>query len=141
MTERQILLVKHSWSYVIVHSEEAGREFYARLFEVAPQVRSMFPNDIRSQAKKLMDMVTLMVVKLQKMDVLLEEVRLLAKRHVKYGAYSEHYAVVGECLIWTLRNGLGEKWNAEMEDAWLTLYSKISEAMMEQHHLAEKEKR
>jgi hypothetical protein len=42
MTERQILLVKNSWSYVIVNSDEAGQLFYKRLFEVAPEVKPMF---------------------------------------------------------------------------------------------------
>ena len=130
MTERQILLVKNSWSYVIVNSEAAGELFYSRLFEVAPAVRPMFKGDTKEQARKLMNMVTLIVSKLQKLDDIMAEIKGLAQRHGKYGAQPAHYKVVGECLVWTLRQGLGDKWNKETEDAWITVYSILADAMI-----------
>jgi len=130
MTERQILLVKNSWSYVVVNSEEAGLLFYKRLFEVAPSVEHMFTKDKKEQARKLMSMVTLIVTKLQKLDDVMNEIKNLAGRHGKYGARPEHYKVVGECLIWTLKQGLGDKWNKETEDAWIAVYRILADAMI-----------
>ena len=130
MTERQILLVKNSWSYVVVNSEEAGLLFYKRLFEVAPSVEHMFTTDKKEQARKLMNMVTLVVTKLQKLDDILNEVKNLAQRHGKYGAQPAHYKVVGECLLWTLAKGLGERWNKETEEAWIAAYTILSDAMI-----------
>lgn len=116
---------------MIVNAEEAGQLFYSRLFEVAPGVRHLFKGDTKEQAKKLMNMVTLIVTKLQKLDEIMSEVKSLAQRHSKYGAEPAHYAVVGECLIWTLQQGLGNKWNKETEDAWLAVYTILSKAMIE----------
>ena len=130
MTERQILLVKNSWSYLVANSEEAGQLFYTRLFEVAPDLKHMFTTDPKEQARKLMSMVTLIVTKLQKLDDIIQEIRNLAQRHGKYGAKPEHYAVVGECLLWTLEQGLGEKWNSETAEAWTSVYGVLSEAMI-----------
>lgn len=130
MTEQQILLVKNSWSYVVVQSEEAGQLFYQRLFEVAPAVRPLFKGDSKEQARKLMNMVTLIVAKLQKLDDIMNEIKLLAQRHNQYGAEPAHYLVVGECLLWTLEKGLGDKWNAETRQAWVTVYSTLSGAMI-----------
>jgi hemoglobin-like flavoprotein len=130
MTEQQILLVKNSWSYVVVQSEEAGQLFYQRLFEVAPAVRHLFKGDSKEQARKLMNMVTLIVTKLEKMDDIMNEIKLLAQRHAHYGAEPAHYLVVGECLLWTLEKGLGEKWNSETRQAWVTVYSTLSGAMI-----------
>ncbi len=131
MTERQILLVKNSWSFVITNAETAGELFYARLFEVAPSVRHMFKGDTKEQAKKLMNMVTLIVTKLQKLDEIIGEVKSLAQRHGKYGAQPAHYTVVGECLIWTLKQGLAEKWTDETEEAWVVVYGILANAMIE----------
>ena len=131
MTERQILLVKNSWSYVVINSEEAGELFYSRLFEVAPAVRSMFKHDQKEQARKLMNMVTLIVTKLQKLDDIMNGIKLLAQRHGKYGVQPGHYKVVGECLLWTLEQGLGDKWNKELQEAWTTVYIILSSAMIE----------
>jgi hemoglobin-like flavoprotein len=130
MTERQILLVKNSWSYVVINAQEAGELFYSRLFEEAPALRSMFKHDQKEQARKLMNMVTLIVTKLQKLDDIMNEVKLLAQRHGKYGAQAAHYKVVGECLLWTLEQGLGDKWNPELQEAWTNVYVTLSSAMI-----------
>jgi nitric oxide dioxygenase len=130
MTERQILLVKNSWSYVIVNADEAGQLFYNRLFEVAPEVKPMFKGDIKEQSRKLMNMVTYIVTKLQKLDEIMGEVRSLAQRHGKYGVKPHYYQIVGSTLLWTLKEGLGDKWNTETEQAWTTVYSALADAMI-----------
>ena len=130
MTERQILLVKKSWSYIIANGEEAGETFYQRLFEVAPQLRPMFKTAIPEQSRKLISMVTLIVSKLHKLEIVIEEIKYLAKRHTSYGAKPLHYKIVGECLLWTLEKGLGEKWNDESAMAWKEAYTILSEAMI-----------
>lgn len=131
MTERQIQLVKESWNDVIINADAAGNLFYQRLFEVAPSVRHMFQGDMRTQSKKLMNMITLVVTKLNRLETLLDEIKHLAKRHDQYGARPEHYKVVGEVLIWTLSTGLSEKWNKETEEAWLTAYTILASAMIQ----------
>ena len=130
MTERQILLVKNSWSYVIVNADEAGQLFYKRLFEVAPEVKPLFKSDIKEQARKLMNMVTYIVTKLQKLNEIVDEVKSLAQRHGKYGVKPHYYQVVGSSLIWTLKEGLGDKWNVETEQAWTAVYTTLADAMI-----------
>jgi hemoglobin-like flavoprotein len=131
MTTRQIQLVKESWGYVIVKSQEAGTLFYSRLFEVAPEVKHLFKSDMKEQTRKLMSMVTLVVSKLEKLDVVINEVKALGSRHNKYGASKEHYSAVGQSLIWMLSKGLNDRWNKETEDAWLSAYTVLSEAMIQ----------
>jgi hemoglobin-like flavoprotein len=131
MTPRQVQLVKESWGYVIVKSQEAGQLFYSRLFETAPPLRHLFKGDIKEQSRKLMSMVTLVVSKLEKLDTVINEVKALGARHNKYGTKREHYTTVGDCLIWTLSQGLSDRWNKETEEAWVRAYSVLSEAMIQ----------
>jgi len=138
MTPKQIQLVKESWGYVIVKSNEAGQLFYSRLFEVAPPLQHLFKGDIKEQARKLMSMVTLVVSKLEKLDTVISEVRALGARHNKYGTKHEHYTAVGQSLIWTLSQGLGERWNKETEEAWTQAYSVLSNAMIQAQQEAPK---
>jgi hemoglobin-like flavoprotein len=130
MNAQQIQLVRESWGYVIVKSDEAGQLFYSRLFEVAPGVRHMFKGDIKEQSRKLMNMVTLIVSKLDKLDTIIDDIKSLASRHNNYGAKKEHYAVVGQCLIWTLKTGLGTRWTKQTEEAWLAVYEVLADAMI-----------
>lgn len=136
MNSNQIQLVKESWGFVIVKSDEAGELFYSRLFEVAPGVRHLFKGDVKEQSRKLMSMVTLVVSKLDKLDTIITDIKNLAVRHNKYGAKAEHYAVVGECLIWTLKAGLAERWTKQMEEAWLAVYTVLANAMVENQRVA-----
>jgi len=130
VTENQILLVKSSWSFIVMNPVAAGQLFYERLFEVAPGVRHLFKGDIKHQARKLINMVTLVVTKIDKLDDIIEEVKLLGQRHNRYGAEPAHYQVVGECLLWTLEKGLGDKWNEETRDAWTKIYGILADAMI-----------
>lgn len=131
MTETQIQLVRNTWSYVIVNADEAGELFYNRLFQVAPAVRPMFQGNQKEQARKLMNMVTLIVAKLDKLGDIMHEVKGLARRHNRYGAKPEHYDVVGDCLLWTLEKGLGDRWTTEVKTAWTAVYTLLANAMIE----------
>ena len=130
MTTKQIELVKKSWNQVLPIADEAGELFYTFLFEAAPGVRHLFKSDVKDQSRKLMGMIAMVVSKLDKLDTILEDIKGLAKRHDKYGAQPAHYAVVGETLIKTLKTGLGDKWNAETEEAWIAAYTILSGAMI-----------
>ena len=131
MTPKQIELVKESWGNVMPIADAAGQLFYNRLFQVAPGVRHLFKSDPKDQARKLMSMITMVVSKLDSLDTIIEDIKNLAKRHDKYGAKKEDYAVVGECLLWTLEQGLGDKWNKETADAWVAAYTILSGAMIQ----------
>jgi hemoglobin-like flavoprotein len=54
----------------------------------------------------------------------------LAKRHVGYGVRPEHYAVVGEALLWTLARGLDGQWTPEIAAAWTAAYGTLSGYMI-----------
>ena len=130
ITERQIVLVKSTWNYVILRSQEAGETFYQRLFEIAPHLKPMFKGNTKEQARKLMSMVTLIVTKLEKLDDIMQEIKYLAIRHVKYQVEEKHYDLVGQSLLWTLENGLKDKWTNEVAEAWTKVYTILSNAMI-----------
>lgn len=111
-------------------AEAAGLLFYKKLFEAAPSVRHMFKPDINPQANKLIQVLGYVVSKLNKMDELLPEVQRLGERHNQYGAEPAHYEVVGQCLIATLQEGLGEHWTPEVQDAWVTAFNTIKNVMI-----------
>ena len=54
----------------------------------------------------------------------------MAQRHVQYGVRRGHYRLVGNALLWTLKQGLGNDWTPELESAWTKCYALLSEAMI-----------
>jgi hemoglobin-like flavoprotein len=130
MTSDQVELVQQSFAKVAPISEQASVLFYGRLFEVAPSVRAMFPDDMTEQRKKLMASLALVVNGLTNLEAVLPAASALAKRHVSYGAKPEHYPVVGGALLWTLEKGLGEGWTPEVASAWTAAYGTLSGYMI-----------
>src|SRR6201991_4327651 len=102
MTPDQVTLVQESFAKVAPISETAAVLFYERLFEIAPQVKAMFPADMTEQRRKLMATLAAVVNGLGNLNSILPAASALAKRHVSYGAKAEHYPVVGAALRWTL---------------------------------------
>ena len=130
MTPQQIDLVQSSFKKVVPIAGTAADLFYDRLFEIAPEVRSMFPQDLSEQKKKLMAMLSTAVAGLSRLDTLMPAVQALGRRHGGYGVKAQHYASVGSALLWTLEKGLGEAFTPEVKDAWATTYIVLSTTMM-----------
>jgi hemoglobin-like flavoprotein len=131
LTEREMLLIKRSWNNVRnIDPVVVGDAFYSKLFFEKPALRKMFPVEMDAQYRKLLDMLNMIVMRLDRLDELTEEIVAMAKRHEGYGVRPEHFAPVGEALIWTLKTGLGHEWNEELKDAWLKCYRVLSNAMI-----------
>ena len=81
MTPEQIALIQSSWAQVTPIADTAARLFYGRLFEVAPQVRSLFTGDMDEQGRKLMAMIGLVVKGLPRLEQIVPNVQALGRRH------------------------------------------------------------
>ena len=132
MTPDQVRLVQESFAKLVPIADQAASMFYERLFEIAPQVRAMFPPDMAEQQRKLMATLTIVVSGLSNLESILPAASSLATRHVAYGARPEHYPVVGAALLWTLEQGLGKDWTADVADAWTAAYTTLSTFMINQ---------
>ena len=129
MTPQQIELVQTSFKKVVPIAGTAADLFYDGLFEIAPDVRSLFPQDLSEQKTKLMGMLGTAVGSLHQLDTILPAVKELGKRHVGYGVKPEHYALVGGALLWTLEKGLGADFTPEVKTAWTETYTSLAGVM------------
>jgi hemoglobin-like flavoprotein len=131
MQSSHIALVQESFRKVVPISEVAAGLFYARLFETAPQVREMFPADLTEQKRKLMAMLATAVAGLTRIETIAPALAALAVRHAEYGVEPHQYGPVGESLIWTLEQGLGDEFTPDTREAWIATYTFIAEFMKE----------
>ena len=129
MTPQQIELVQTSFKKVVPIAGTAADLFYDRLFETAPDVRSMFPQDMKEQKAKLMAMLGTAVTNLHKLDTILPAVQALGARHKGYGVTAEQYEPVGAALLWTLEKGLGPDFTPEVKEAWTETYTALAGVM------------
>ncbi len=131
MNQSQIQLVQSSFEYVKPIADTAADLFYDRLFALAPSLRPLFKSDLREQKHNLMTVLAFAVSGLHKPERILPAVRQLGARHVSYGVQESHYQTVGEALLWTLAQGLGTQFTAEVEAAWTAVYTVLATTMQE----------
>jgi nitric oxide dioxygenase len=130
MTPLQIDLVQDSFALMVPRRAEASAIFYQRLFALAPETRALFRGDLAEQGRKLMQVLATIVRNLSDLGPLLNSVDYLAQRHVGYGVRDDHYPLVGQVLIETLRQCLRQSFTPETERAWGYAYTILSGRMI-----------
>lgn len=129
MTPQQITLVQDTWKQVLPIKEKAAELFYGKLFEIDPNVKTLFKGDMVEQGRKLMTMINAAVNGLARVEAIVPVVQDLGRRHVRYGVKDAHYDSVGAALLWTLAAGLGPQFTPEVKDAWATVYGVLATTM------------
>ena len=129
MTPEQVSLVQESFKKVQPIAAQAADLFYGRLFEIAPHLRPLFPPDLKEQKHKLMAMLGTAVTNLHQLDKIVPAVQDLGRRHAGYRVTAEHYQPVGQALIWTLEQGLGDAFTPAVKAAWLETYTTLAGVM------------
>ncbi|WP_240625730.1 globin domain-containing protein [Spirosoma pollinicola] len=137
MTQQQLQLVKQTWKLLReIEPAVLGDVFYRRLFFKYPALRPMFKGSMESQYQKFVDMLSIIVARLDRPDTVAQEIGLLARSHAGYGVQPSHYADVKEALLWTLERGLGLDWNTDVQQAWIACYDTLTQLMLEQAPLS-----
>src|SRR5262245_24400533 len=136
MKTDRIEIVQSTFALVRGDADRVAELFYARLFELAPQLRPMFRGDMQSHGRKLRGALALAVDGVTRLEELLPALEAMGQRHAQYGVRDEHYAIVGTALLDTLRLGLGAAFTPAARDAWAETYWAVAEAMQRGAYLA-----
>ena len=129
MNAAQQEIVRTTFAKLAVMPEVAGALFYQRLFDLNPEVRPLFKNDMRIQGVKLMTMLAMVVFNLHEPGRVLPAIRDLGVRHIGYGVKLEDYDALLEALLWALEQALGEDFTPAVRDAWAVCYGELAGEM------------
>lgn len=138
-------IVVRTWELVKPDLLKHGIAFYLRLLRDHPELKPMFSfgkktndeimeNDekLQHQAKLLMSMIDYAVSCLGNLPKLIPQLKRLGKIHfVKYHVKPEQFQPVGESLLETLREGLGDIFTRDAEAAWTVIYGIIADVMIQ----------
>ncbi|MBI4724110.1 MAG: hypothetical protein HY765_03705 [Rhodomicrobium sp.] len=141
MTPEQTQILAESFAKIENRLPELGAAVYAKLFELSPESRRLFKNDMNEQNTKLAKVLAEFVsvktrskhflpVTKQGGEAVIPGVGDLGSRHKKmYGVGSKHYDYMREALLYALSVLLGPEFNDEVEAAWGETFDMLSEAM------------
>ena len=130
LSAEQVGLIRLTFDKFSQAGDAGPVRFYERLFTTAPQVRSLFPEDITAQARKLAQSLKVIVSSLGSKEHTIRVLKRLGSKHVGYGAQTGHYAVVGQELLGAMKDILGDDFTDEAAQAWGTAFKLIATVMI-----------
>ena len=130
--DHQIALVEASFERVKTHKSDFVGEFYTQLFETHPQIKPLFATiDTRAQGAKLYASLALLIQNLRQPDALERVLLPLGKKHIGYGATPEHYLMMEQTIISSLKSSVGDDWTPELQKAWAITLRQVVEIMLQ----------
>ncbi|GAX25643.1 hypothetical protein FisN_15Lh009 [Fistulifera solaris] len=124
----------------------AGSKLFRRLFDKCPQSKTLFgfPIDIDVDSPELLSSKRFLahaVYLLEMIDTALNmlgpDIELLTdimtelgKKHVSYGVKPDMFPIMGDALIYMLRDVLGDEFTDATEEAWKETYGALSADMI-----------
>lgn len=109
----QINLIHESFARLAPDADLIADLFYARLFQLEPALRKRLPNDLSAHKGQLL-------------YALSRAVRDLNLSRRVQQVETTDITVIGAALLWTLELGLGERYTADVREAWTALYPHIA---------------
>jgi hemoglobin-like flavoprotein len=132
MGSEQMQLVVDTWKKLGRSARHVSENFYERLFEQNPALRSAFKFGYTEAAEKLTYMISFAIVNLRRPEeTLLPAARQLGRLNAALGVRAEHYDLAGAPLLWALQQALGPEWTPEVEAAWREFYTMAAGALKE----------
>jgi len=125
MTPEQIQLVRLTLAQATAGEPELGREFYRRLFALAPDLRSRFQGDVEDECPKLKDTLKLAFASLSDLPFLVATLEALARRGVARGLSDQHCRAISKSLLWAIEQRVGSAFTPQVCNAWIAFLAVV----------------
>ncbi len=136
MTENTKEIIKSTIPFIKDNKDEITSTMYKILFEKYPQTKELFKNSTDDQPKKLANAIYAYANNLDKLDTLTKGIETMVNAHVKTNIQPEHYPMVQDALLTSLKQSLGDKCTSEIEKAWNDAYEFLANILIEKEKVA-----
>jgi hemoglobin-like flavoprotein len=126
MNEKQILLIKHSWSYAAGNAERVNQNMFKHLSQLEPETKSVFDSSARLNSQQFSSIINLIVLKFQKPAELCKDLKALAEKHPELQLMAMYYDSLVIAFLMTMKKMLGDVWTNEVSDAWAMAFATIN---------------
>jgi len=130
MTPEQLFLVESSVAALGPVLDDVVAAFYDRLFELAPDTRVMFGDDLGVQRGKFAAELAFIMTTIRRHETFVTTASDLGRRHGELGVHAEQFRTVGVALLDAIAGALGPAWTPALSDAWRLAYRLTAEMMM-----------
>jgi len=136
MTENTKEIIKLTAPLLKERKDEITETMYEILFEKYPETKVLFKDATDDQPKKLANAIYAYASNIDKLDNLQKGLETMVKAHVKTNIKPEHYPMVQDALLSSIKKTLGEACTSEVENAWNTAYEFLANILIEKEKVA-----
>jgi len=122
-------LVMASLARVSDRTDALIASVYDELFARRPELRMLFPTDLKNQRAKLAAALRFVVENLRNPEHVVTALEELGQRHVGYGADVGDLSSLGQALLVSLEAHDPQPWDEPTRQAWHSAYDSIARAM------------
>lgn len=127
LADHELVMVRESFAVVAPRLEGLVEKTYERLFERRPEVRALFRrNRPDLQVVMLAETLTSILEHYEDTPWLHETLSRLGRGHLRYGVTEEMFEWLGDALLDSLEEALGDHLSPVAADAWARAYRSIA---------------
>lgn len=133
LAAKTIAIVKSTAPILEEHGETLTRHFYKRMFAHNPEVGPFFNPANQTaglQQKALAGAICAYAANIDNLEVLGGAVELIAQKHASLLIKPEHYPIVGENLLASIREVLGAGATDDVINAWAEAYGFLADILI-----------
>jgi nitric oxide dioxygenase len=133
LSDKTMAIVKSTAPILQEHGETLTRHFYQRMFTHNPEVAPFFNpanQTAGKQQRALAGAIAAYAANIDNLEVLGGAVELIAQKHASLMIKPEHYPIVGQHLLASIQEVLGEGATDEIIGAWAEAYGFLADIMI-----------
>ncbi len=133
LTQRTKEIVKTTAPVLAEHGTAIIKRFYEHLFQAHPELKNLFNIAHQQQGQQqeaLARAVYAYAANIENPQSLAAVLRGIAGKHASLGVRPEQYPIVGEHLLWAIKDVLKDDATQEIISAWAQAYGNLADLLM-----------
>ncbi|MFM9837459.1 MAG: hypothetical protein ACKVOQ_04300 [Cyclobacteriaceae bacterium] len=128
MTEKQVLIVKHSWSYVANQLDDTNVLFCKNLLRLLPDLKPILKKrEQEKSASEIMSTINRIVTSLPDFSKVETEIRTIQMEYASLGMTPSDYDSAMFAFLITLEKKTTKVWSNEARDSWVFVFASIKQ--------------
>ncbi|WMJ75489.1 NO-inducible flavohemoprotein [Cytophagaceae bacterium ABcell3] len=133
ITKQQKELIKATVPILKEHGVALTSHFYKRMFSHNPELKNVFNMGNQQSGKQQMSLAMAVLAYAENIEdpsVLINAVTKIGHKHKSLDIRPEHYAIVGNHLLSSIKEVLGDGASAELLEAWGVAYNQLADILI-----------
>ncbi|PKG24213.1 NO-inducible flavohemoprotein [Niallia nealsonii] len=133
LSQKSIEIIKSTVPVLEVHGTEITTVFYKNMFEAHPELLNIFNHTNQKQGRQqtaLANTVLAAAKNIDKLETIIPVVKQIAHKHRSLAVKAEHYPIVGQFLLQSIKEVLGDAATDEIINAWAEAYGVIADVFI-----------